>query len=299
MFRLAHISDPHLGPLPPVTFTDILNKRFFGYLSWLRRRRALHRLEVLAALVEDMGERTPDHLVVTGDLTNIALEEEFTQVAKWLHDLGTPEAVSVIPGNHDAYVDVPWETSLAKWQPFMSDETESGAAGGPEDFPFVRYRGPAAIIGLSSAQPTPLFCAHGTLGDAQLNRLAALLNRLGKEGWFRVVLLHHPPSQDDIAWRKRLVDAVPFCQVVSEAGAELVLHGHDHTFGSERIASVAGDIPVMGVPSASAGHEDKKPTAHYQLYDIESDGNGWRIGVTARGYDPSRGDFGEVHRYTL
>ncbi|MEO3429344.1 metallophosphoesterase [Pelagibius sp. CAU 1746] len=307
MFTLAHISDPHLGPLPRVRVRDLMNKRFFGWLSWMRRRRGIHRLEVLAALAEDLGTLAPDHLVVTGDLTNIALLEEFSRVAEWLQGLGTPEGVSVIPGNHDAYVAVPWETSLAKWQPFMTCEAGQGGdagadashRGGPESFPFVRYRGPAAIVGLSSAQATPLFCAHGTLGTAQLERLRTLLRRLGEEGRFRVVLLHHPPSLDNIAWRKRLVDAVPFREVIAEAGAELILHGHDHNFGVERIPGPGGDVPVIGVPSASAGRASKHPIAHYQLYDIERDGKGWRVGVRARGFDAARGCFQEARSYAL
>ncbi|WP_193371331.1 metallophosphoesterase family protein [Pelagibius marinus] len=307
MFTLAHISDPHLGPLPPVRARDLMNKRFFGWLSWMRRRQGIHRPEVLTALAEDLGARAPDHLVVTGDLTNIALLEEFSRVAEWLHGLGTPEAVTVIPGNHDAYVTLPWEASLAKWQPFMTCEAGAGenagadaeAQSGPEAFPFVRYRGPAAIIGLSSAQATPLFCAHGTLGTAQLERLRSLLQRLGEQGWFRVVLLHHPPSLDRIAWRKRLVDAVPFREVIAEAGAELILHGHDHSFGAEQIAGPDAGVPVIGVPSASAGRESKHPIAHYQLYDIEQAGNGWRIGVRSRGFDPASGSFREARSYDL
>ena len=111
MFKLAHITDPHLGPLPPVRPAELMNKRFFGYLSWMRRRRGVHRPEVLAALAADLEGLAPDHLVVTGDLTNIALPEEFTRVGRWLEGLGAPEAVTVIPGNHDAYVAVPWEAS--------------------------------------------------------------------------------------------------------------------------------------------------------------------------------------------
>jgi len=311
MFKLAHISDPHLGPLPPVRAAELLNKRFFGYLSWMRRRRAVHRPEVLAALAEDLGALAPDHLVVTGDLTNIALLDEFTQVAAWLHGLGTPEAVSVVPGNHDAYIAVPWEASLAKWQAFMTSEegpAVNGAPaaparlpqGRPEDFPFVRYRGPVAIVGLSSAQPTPLFCAHGTLGEGQLARLGPLLRRLGEEGWFRVVLIHHPPTVDKVVWRKRLVDAAPFRQVIAESGAEMVLHGHDHIFGAARIAGPGdGEVPVIGVPSASASRDGRHPVAHYHLYGIEPLGNGWRVEVTARGFDPASGRFRETRSYAL
>ena len=303
MFHLAHFSDPHLGPLPPVRLTDIANKRFFGYLSWLRRRRALHRPEVLAALATDLASQAPDHVVITGDLTNIALSEEFCRVEACLRELGSPEGITVIPGNHDAYVAVPWAQSLAKWQDFMTGEAANNGAPelpkGEESFPFVRFRGPLAIIGLSSAQPTPLFCAHGTLGRAQLDRLSKRLVALGDEGWFRVVLLHHPPSLEGIAWRKRLVDAEAFRKVIAESGAELILHGHDHTFGHERIAAANGQAPVFGVPSASAAYGAKKPLAHYHLYRIDGGVGDWRVETIARGFDPASSRFSEVRRFIV
>ena len=298
MYRLAHISDPHLGPLPPVRPRELMNKRFFGWLSWVRRRRALHLPAVLSALAADLKILGADHLVVTGDLTNIALPCEFSQVAEWLGTLGSPATISVIPGNHDAYVAVPWADSLAKWQPFMQSE-DSETIAGPEGFPYVRHRGPLAIVGLSSAQPTPLFQAHGTLGESQLARLGPLLRRLGEEGRFRVVLLHHPPSLEGIAHRKRLVDAAPFRKVIAECGAELVLHGHDHTFGREVIEGRDGPVPVLGIPSASAAASGKKPLAHYQLYSIAKNGSGWDVGVMARGYDPASGRFDETRSYSL
>ncbi|NIA71498.1 metallophosphoesterase [Pelagibius litoralis] len=292
-----------MGPLPPIRVADLLNKRFFGYLSWLRRRRALHRPEVLAALAKDLAVSNADHLVITGDLTNIALIEEFAQVEVWLQSLGSADRVTVIPGNHDAYVAVPWETTLAKWQAFMADEPNAGGQPrpptGPDAFPFVRFRGPAAILGLSSAQPTPLFCAHGTLGEAQLHRLGQHLQKLGQEGWFRVVLLHHPPSLEGIARRKRLVDAEPFRKVIAEHGAELILHGHDHKFADVRIPAGRQSVPVLGVPSASAAHSGKKPQAHYQTYAIAREDGHWRIEVTARGLDPVSGRFAEARRYTI
>lgn len=300
MFTLAHISDPHLGPLPPVRLAQLMNKRFFGWLSWVRRRRALHRPEVLAALAADLAGMGPDHLVITGDLTNIALPGEFALVGRWLESLGAAEAVSVVPGNHDAYVAVPWETSLAKWAAFMACEEAGQARAEAEAFPFVRHRGPVSIIGLNSAQPTPLFQAHGTLGQAQLERLEAVLRRLGAQSRFRVVLLHHPPSLDKVVWRKRLVDARAFRDVIAVAGAELILHGHDHTFGREMIPGPGGPVPVVGVPSASAGRDGgRHPIAHYQLYAIEKTGNDWRIEVSARGFDPAAGAFREVRRYAL
>jgi 3',5'-cyclic AMP phosphodiesterase CpdA len=114
-----------------------------------------------------------------------------------------------------------------------------------------------------------------------------------------VVLLHHPPLLTKVAWRKRLVDAAPFREVIAEAGAELILHGHDHCFGAERIEGPGTTVPVVGVPSASASRDGKHPVAHYQLYGIEQAGNGWRVGVTARGFDPASGAFREARSFEL
>ena len=66
-----------------------------------------------------------------------------------------------------------------------------GDAGEP--FPFVRRRGPMALIGLSTrCRPLPL-AATGRLSDDQLARLGGMLSALARERLFRVVLIHHPP----------------------------------------------------------------------------------------------------------
>ena len=56
-FRLAHLSDLHLGPMPRVSPRSLMNQRVLGYLSWQRRRYRVHRREVLDALVDDLQHR--------------------------------------------------------------------------------------------------------------------------------------------------------------------------------------------------------------------------------------------------
>ena len=123
------------------------------------------------------------------------------------------------------------------------------------------------------------------MGTEQVKRLEDELGRLGDEGAFRIVLLHHPPQIGAAAWRKRLVDAALFRGAVARAGAELVLHGHNHTFAAAQIGAGKLGVPVYGVPSASAIKTGRKPCAHYQLYDIEESENGWRFDVRVRGLD--------------
>src|SRR5689334_22623379 len=103
-FTLAHLSDPHLAPLPPARLRELASKRALGYLNWKRTRHRYHRREVLDALVADIRAQAPDHIAVTGDLVILALEAEFAPSRNWLKSVGPAEQVTVIPGNHDAYV---------------------------------------------------------------------------------------------------------------------------------------------------------------------------------------------------
>lgn len=299
MYTLAHVSDPHVPTPLAFRLRDVLNKRLLGYLSWTVRRRLVHRLEALDALKRDMDRQGPDHIAVTGDLVNISLPDEFKAATDWLRDLGSADRVTVVPGNHDSYVSVRWAQSWALWADYMTSEARDGAIRVPnrlEDFPFVRRRGPLGIVGLSTAVPTPLGRATGRLGSRQIEALEQLLRSLWDEGLFRVVLLHHPPVVDGTHHRKRLIDAAPFQKAIAAAGAELILHGHDHRFGFAEMPSRHGPALVIGVPSASALSHRGKPVAHYHLYGIVPNDRGWSLEVKSRRFDPFGKEFVEAER---
>jgi 3',5'-cyclic AMP phosphodiesterase CpdA len=291
-FRLAHISDLHIGPLPPVTPRDLLSKRLFGYLSWRSRKQRIHRTEVLAALERDLRARAPDHVVITGDLVNLGLPTEFAQAGAWLRHLGTPGWISVVPGNHEAYVRVRRDRSLAHWADYMTSDVAPppgrAAAGG---FPYLRRRGPLAIIGLSTAIATPPGFATGQLGEGQLEALDRLLADLAGEDCCRVLLLHHPPLAGACTWRKRLIDAPAFRRIVACQGADLVLHGHEHAPVNGMIEGRENRIPVLGVPSASSVDTRPDRCARYQIYSIERTTSGWVATREARRYDGKSASF--------
>src|SRR5262245_42522871 len=98
MFVLAHLSDPHLSPLPRPRWSELAGKRATGYLNWRRNRRLVHRSDVLARVVADLKAQAPDHIAVTGDLVNIALAGEFVPAHAWLAALGAPRDVTLVPG---------------------------------------------------------------------------------------------------------------------------------------------------------------------------------------------------------
>ena len=261
-----------------------MNKRVTGYVSWHRHRRSVHDPRVLTALSADLQALAPDHTVVTGDLTNLALPVEFDQATDWLAELGPPDEVSVIPGNHDAYIAVPWHLSFGRLSAYMA-QSEENLKTEEKSFPFVRKIGRTAIVGVSSAVPTRWFSAAGAIGSSQLERLRTILHELGEAGLFRVVLIHHPPIDGSARVRKQLRDGAGFRRVIADAGAELVLHGHNHRFDQGEVNTPAGSAPVIGVPSASAWPKHGCKPAAFHLYLINPTPDGWQVQMDVRQFD--------------
>ena len=281
-----------------------MGKRLLGWISWQQRRRHLHRAEVLRALFKDLKRQNPDHVAVTGDLTNIALPGEFEAAAQLLAELGPPSWVSLVPGNHDAYVSVPQARSWDLWAEYMlSDETLEERDGSAlplaaprhEEFPTVRVRGPVALVGACSALPTRAGSASGRLGDDQIERLASTLAELRSRELCCVLLIHHPVVDEGFTPRRRLRDSAALRTVLRDVGADLVLHGHGHRTLVHTVEGPDGEIPVVGVRSSSHCDELESRRAQYHLFRIErravSEGPRFRFGLATRGYDAVSGGF--------
>ena len=282
-FTLAHLSDPHLSPLPVASFLELAGKRLTGWLNWQRTRHNVHDRAVLNANVADMQAQKPDHIAVTGDIANIGLPAEYVNGRAWLDSLGAARDVSFIPGNHDIYVSGCAELAAREWGANMRGDNVTDSLG--ETFPYVRRRGPVALIGVSSGIVTAPFMATGEVGPAQLGRLGELLDRLKGEELFRVVMIHHPPVSLS-AHHKRLIDADAFKAVIAAHGAELVLHGHDHLNMINWLDGPQGaQVPAVGVPSASVKPGMEHDAAGYNLYRIKGKDEGWSCEMILRSFN--------------
>jgi 3',5'-cyclic AMP phosphodiesterase CpdA len=297
MYTLAHLSDLHVTRPRPAGLLELANKRLLGFFSWNQRRRHVHRPEVVTSLIADLERQAIDHIAITGDLTHIGLPSEIDEARSWLARIGSPERVTLIPGNHDAYAPLApersWET---QWPAYLAGDAPAPprVLRYPDHFPTLRRRGPLALIGLCSALPTAPFLATGELGAAQLSRLEVILREVGREGLCRVVLVHHRPTLGE-AMRRSLLDGSRLREVISRAGAELVLHGHSHRTVYSQIGVGTHPIPVVGVRSASDGTGRRDKSAGYHLLEIEArEGGGHRIRVRERGVRGNYGEFGEV-----
>ena len=296
---IAHLTDVHLGPIAGFTPRYWNVKRLLGYMNWLRNRRHAYHGTVLARIVADVAAQAPDHIAVTGDLVNIGLPQEHIHALAWVESLGRPEDVTVIPGNHDIYSRLRGDPGTGRWSAYMAScaqgarHADAGAA-----FPFVRLLDKVAVVGLNSAVPTPPLIASGRLGGEQLGRLGKVLERLGRVGAFRLVLIHHPPLRGQASRFRGLADAAALEAVLSRHGAELVLHGHNHRNMSAWLAAGERAVPVVGAPSASLGqYRSGEPLARYNLYRIA--GPPWQIELVGRGLEAAGGPILELERRTL
>jgi len=290
MFVLAQLTDLHMALRPRLS--KLASKRVLGFINWQRKRKFVHRPEVLDAITRDVKEQAPDHIAVTGDLVNLSLPAEYRRARAWLDALGTPHDVTVIPGNHDVYVRAAVPLPAAYWGDYMRGDD------GSEGFPFVRRRANVALIALSSGVPTGPFMATGRLGQQQLSRFAQTLD--ATRGVFRVVLIHHPPLTPPRRSLRRLVDAADLRGVLAEHGAELLIHGHDHERAVIWLDGPRGaKTPAVGAPSASAraphGHEN---AGGYNIYRIDGDAAAWHCEMIARERGPD-GTVREIGRHTL
>jgi len=280
MITLAQLSDVHLAPVAPPRLAELNLKQALGWFNWQRKRKAQHLRTVLDAVVADLQAQQPDHIAVTGDLVNMGLPAEQEAAYHWLQSLGPPEVVTAIPGNHDVYGVSAADPGIERWRPYMTSTWNSVRSG----FPFVKIIGQVALIGASSAVPTPVFFATGALGQAQRDALGRILADLGQAGFLRVLLIHHPPLPGQADRFRRLDDAGPLAAVLAQHGAELVLHGHNHRPMYAQTPGPRGPIPVVGAPSASACPTLHQPGAGYSLLKLTLEAGRCAIQLTRRTY---------------
>lgn len=222
---VAQFSDLHLRPqgLPAyrVSETNALAARAF---------EALRRLDPL-----------PDLLVISGDLADCGLPEEYAELQRLIARLPMP--VAMIPGNHDRR-----EAMLAAFP----------AAAGPTGFvEFIRDLGPLRVIGLDTVVPG---ASHGALCPDRLDALETALAERREAP--TLVFLHHPPFDCGIRHMDRiaLLEGRERFAAIVAANPQVarVACGHHHRPIQTRFAGTLAQI----APSVS----------HQVSFDLSEDG---------------------------
>ena len=323
MFRIAHISDLHVLDLAGTQWHEFLNKRVTGALNLAGVRRNAHPVSIAEQLADRLAAGDVDHVILTGDLTNLALDSEFKRVLQVVERIGPPSFVTVIPGNHDIYTRGAlrhhrFEKWFGKYLVDDADEHHSALTKGRLHYPFMRAPAPhVRVYGLSSAIPTPPLLAFGHVGRPQLDRLRQLVAQEPPEVTVRLVLVHHNLHHRVGAaeYVASLVDRKSFARVMHEIRATAVLHGHTHhphqghlparkakvaaqttqldEAVQERaeIVALGGDIPVIGCGS-STWSKKGRDLARFNVIEIDAA----RIhAITSLRWSADRGVFEPEH----
>lgn len=175
---------------------------------------------------------TPDVVLLTGDLTECGLVEEYTNLAAMLRRL-LPMPVFVIPGNHDR------RNTLREGLGHLRGVTD--------DPHYVQYAiddYPVRLVMLDTVVPG---AGHGHLNREQLEFLDRTLAEAPDKP--TIVAMHHPPFICGIAHMDRinLHNAGEFAEVIARhTQVERIICGHHHrpivTRVAHAITSVAPSV---------------------------------------------------------
>ncbi len=211
MSVLLHISDTHFGTEQP---------------------------QVVRALMTLALEQRPDVVVLSGDITQRASEEQFRAARAFTDRLGAP--VLAIPGNHD----IPLLDVFAR---IFGPHARYKAAFGADIEPV--YNSQDMLVACVN---TTRRYRHvdGEVSEAQIDRVAALLSSARAEQ-LRVVVVHQPiavvRAQDapDLLRGHRRAQ-----QRWAAAGADVVLGGHIHLPYAVQVPDVARPMWVVQAGTA-------------------------------------------------
>jgi 3',5'-cyclic AMP phosphodiesterase CpdA len=293
--RIAHVSDLHvLAPLGVELRRILFDKRITGYANLVMKRARVYRRDYLLSVLE-AAAADADHLVVTGDITNLSLEAEYEEACRLLGNIARTKEVTVVPGNHDIYLPAihrerrfphHFGAFAASDLPALALDLQAGR------YPSVKLRGPAAIIGLTSAIPRPPFVSAGYVGRDQLAALARVLEHPEVRRRTPVVLVHHSPFDSRFRLeqlRSGLVDASALRRALSPLARGLILYGHLHIRRHTRLVTGSGVLDAVCATAAALDHSDDRIRAGFNAYEIDDDG---RIAsIEARVLEPSARTF--------
>ncbi|MCZ6842172.1 MAG: metallophosphoesterase [SAR324 cluster bacterium] len=248
---LVHISDPHFHRLPRHP-RQWFSKRGLGALNLLLRRARLHPRERAVRLVRQLERMDWDHLVISGDMTQLALEEEFELARRMLEPLLArgKDRVTILPGNHDRYVAEPGGRDIfrAYFEEFF----------GEGEIATRKLSQTWRLAAWDSALPTPLFQATGRVRRETLDATERWLGGLPEGA--RVVLANHyplyflPPHGGRRSHGLENLEEVR--RWLTGRGIELYLHGHLHENWVLRLTDAGR--PQIHVNSASSTRVPRK-----------------------------------------
>ncbi len=267
--KIGHLTDIHYSYPENITIKQLMSKRLYGYIFWKLSKGKRFDFSMLKEIKEDIKKEQLDHIVVTGDLTQLCLPEEFYKVKTFLQSLHSQENISIIPGNHDFYV------SEGKKHFYKEFQLQ---------YPFVKIINNCALIGVNSAVVTPPVVSYGYLTQSQIKKLQEITERLDNR-YFNILLIHHPPINGITFWNKALINTKEIIKILKTGIINLVLYGHIHRFSIRYFSSINGKIPVISASPLAYTLRKYNQIGGYNIYEINRANNKWRLIIKRKTYN--------------
>lgn len=240
--RIAHISDIHLH-------LDSHNTM----------------VEEFYVLLKKVLQKEPDHLVITGDISDNAQNKDLELCRVILGDLGllNSEKTSVVIGNHDIYggvfhaedifhfpvkcKNIDFSAGVSNFNFHFRELFENCIYISENDsYPFAKMIKDTLLIGINSNAPYSKiqnpFASNGIVNAIQREELIHILQNFGKLSKHIVILVHHHFNRIksnssrflQTVWNNiekqtmKLRKKKALFQIFREFKVDIVLHGHLH-----------------------------------------------------------------------
>lgn len=236
--RIFHLSDIHFG---------------------LEDNRALDWVQ------QEIAEKRPDAVAITGDLTMRARHREFAAATSWINSLDAPVTVEV--GNHDMPYFNPIERFVDPYRRFrgMSEKVEKEID-----------LGCLAIVPLKTAvraQPR-LNWSKGWVTDAALEKCLAAIDALPK-GERALVTVHHPLREVGTQGTALTKNGDKALRELAKRPVVAVLSGHVHDAFDIMEETSEGPVRMIGAGTLSQRTRSTPPSFN----DIQWDGETLHVTV--------------------
>ena len=263
--RVCHFSDLHLPLSDRIRLNRLVGKRCLGYVNLRFLRGQKYKLAPFVTMLQEIAREQVDLVIMTGDLTSLALDMEFEQAGRILLDAGLqPEKTIIVPGNHDRYtfgadLSCAFEKGMERWL--------SPGFVRAQDYPIIQKVGPVVVAALDTAVWRNPIRSAGYIGPDQIERLVSALDRDELRGCWPVIAMHHPPFRLRQARLRDFKDGLDGLEALLRAldhRRATILHGHLHRLSRRHKAG----LEVIGVPSAShdAGNESGQMAYHIYTF---------------------------------
>jgi 3',5'-cyclic-AMP phosphodiesterase len=267
--RIAHLSDIHT--LDPHTRRSSARYRVATkFVSLGRPVDPASRARKLTRALAVAKASGADHIVITGDLTEMGDATEFEHLATLLSDARIPEGgLTLVPGNHDAY------TSGAAWRRALEGPLARWAGASAERAGMTVIRGDVAFLPIDTSCFQSLARSGGLFTPDAARAVQARIDDPALRGKAVVLVMHHPPFIHHRNPVAQWIDGLRGCAHVLDMLARhphvQILHGHLHRV-VDRIAElgkgvvgVAHRARIFGAPATV---DDRDGAPRVRLYDL-------------------------------